>query len=105
MACALRCGVEPAGACLIAVACGHHLRRGTGWAGSYLVCSEVCVVRSMQLVFGSPVTGLEKDHDQTGLTEKDCKLSGPTKTITTVRSTVLYRFQTFKTEQKPVLTG
>jgi len=46
--CAPRCGVEPAGAHLIAVACGHRLRRGTGWAGSYLVCSEVCMVGSTQ---------------------------------------------------------
>jgi len=48
MACAPRCGVEPAGARLIAVACGHRLCRGTGWASSYLVCSEVCMVGSMQ---------------------------------------------------------
>jgi len=48
MACAPRCGVEPAGACLIAVVCGHRLRHGTGWAGSYLVCSEVCMVGSTQ---------------------------------------------------------
>jgi len=33
-ACALRCGVEPAGAHLIAVVCGHRLHRGTGWAGT-----------------------------------------------------------------------
>jgi len=46
MACAPRCGVEPACARLIAVACGHRLRHGTGWAGSYLVCSKVCVVGS-----------------------------------------------------------
>ena len=49
-------------------------------------------------------TGKRPWPDRT-VTEKDRKLSGPTKTVTTVRSMVLYRFQTFKTKQKPVLTG
>jgi len=46
-------------------------------------------------------TGKRPWPDRT-MTNKNCKLLGPTKTVTAVQSTVLYVFQIFKTMQKPV---
>ena len=89
-----------------------HLRIGkTGWPGVWWTAGGWCLVQAKGVLGSECWTGgcsVWKSGHRTGkrpwpdqtVTEKDCKLSGLTKTITAVQSTVLYRFQTFKTEQK-----
>ena len=58
-----------------------------------------------ELVFGSSVTRLEKDHDQTGPGPKRPEIPGLQKTITMVQPSVHGHFEKSRTNQRLVWTS